>query len=524
VTTPSVSDAARRTVLAPADPPARSVLLVLFAVLALHAAFAIVGADTDDALITYRYAERLGEGLGFTYNDGERVLGTTTPLWTLVLAGGAAIGIPPPLLADVLNPVLGALAGALLFVLVARAWSVGAASLAAILYATSPLFLRSASYGMETPLFCLLIVASLVLVGTSRFALAGLVVGLACVTRLEGVLLAGVIALAHVRRPRALIAFVVPAMLCVAPWIVFATAYFGSPLPHSLQAKLVHGYRPGVLDTAAFLLWQSPHRFVLAVGGALGAYALVGGALSRSASGRGGSGSRHDAPTERALRLGAAFALVYVVFYLVGHPVPYEWYLPPLQIVLAGLSGIAFSELAWLVASRVGATDRADRMAAIGLAAIGMSILVPRTFSQTQMWHGRVDASFMRLVSWVDTHAPADARIFAGDIGYLGYHTRRPIVDASALVSPGVLELRRAGGHPNAIIASERPEVLVFPVQPGVYPIAWPDSESEMSYRPVARFPADRPLEMTEAEARDWFRLRGGWEPDYVVYMRHDLM
>ena len=35
----------------------------------------------DDPFITYRYAENLGEGLGFVYNPGERVLSTTTPLF-----------------------------------------------------------------------------------------------------------------------------------------------------------------------------------------------------------------------------------------------------------------------------------------------------------------------------------------------------------------------------------------------------------------------------------------------------------
>ncbi len=44
----------------------------------------------DDAYITFRYARNLVRGTGFVYNPGERVLGTTTPLYTLVLAALAA--------------------------------------------------------------------------------------------------------------------------------------------------------------------------------------------------------------------------------------------------------------------------------------------------------------------------------------------------------------------------------------------------------------------------------------------------
>ncbi|NUP90266.1 MAG: hypothetical protein HUU25_10650, partial [Candidatus Sumerlaeia bacterium] len=50
----------------------------------------------DDAYITFRYAENLLAGLGFVYNAGERVLGTTTPLYTLLLAAGGLTGVAVP--------------------------------------------------------------------------------------------------------------------------------------------------------------------------------------------------------------------------------------------------------------------------------------------------------------------------------------------------------------------------------------------------------------------------------------------
>ena len=41
----------------------------------------------EDSFITFRYAHQIVEGNGFVYNPGERVYGTTTPLFTLLLAG-----------------------------------------------------------------------------------------------------------------------------------------------------------------------------------------------------------------------------------------------------------------------------------------------------------------------------------------------------------------------------------------------------------------------------------------------------
>jgi len=40
----------------------------------------------DDAFITFRYARNIVEGQGFVYNPGSQVLGTTTPLYTVLMA------------------------------------------------------------------------------------------------------------------------------------------------------------------------------------------------------------------------------------------------------------------------------------------------------------------------------------------------------------------------------------------------------------------------------------------------------
>lgn len=47
-----------------------------------------------DAHIAFRYARNLAEGLGFVYNPGELVLGTTTPIWGLMLGVGSRLSNP----------------------------------------------------------------------------------------------------------------------------------------------------------------------------------------------------------------------------------------------------------------------------------------------------------------------------------------------------------------------------------------------------------------------------------------------
>src|SRR5450759_3208716 len=71
----------------------------------------------DDPFITYRYAANLQHGLGFVYNPDERVLSTTTPLFTLLLALLGNLWHNLPRLANLLGAFSLALGGLFLWVL-----------------------------------------------------------------------------------------------------------------------------------------------------------------------------------------------------------------------------------------------------------------------------------------------------------------------------------------------------------------------------------------------------------------------
>src|SRR5205814_7299130 len=65
---------------------------MLGVVLLALAARTVPGPRTiDDAFITFRYSRNIVEGQGFVYNPGSQVLGTTTPLYTVLMAAISAI-------------------------------------------------------------------------------------------------------------------------------------------------------------------------------------------------------------------------------------------------------------------------------------------------------------------------------------------------------------------------------------------------------------------------------------------------
>lgn len=195
----------------------------------------------DDAAITFRYVERLTAGLGFTYNDHEHVLGASNPLYTLLLAGLDLVGLDPESGARVLG-VFVFVGVALLALDLAEKMSNWVGGLiAGLLLPLEPHFRSMALSGMESGLAVLLGLGAVAALIRRREVLAGVLLGLAIWNKIDAGLLAlaiaGVMLLVQRRFP---IKIAAAATLTVLPWAIFATLYYGSPLPHSFVAKTGH--------------------------------------------------------------------------------------------------------------------------------------------------------------------------------------------------------------------------------------------------------------------------------------------
>jgi hypothetical protein len=195
----------------------------------------------DDAWITYRYAENIAEGAGFVYNRGERVLGTSTPLYTLLLAAAHWLGLPLHSTSQAIGlaAMLATLQG--VFLLGSRLASVQTGILAAALLTSMQVFNRVVTYGMETSLYVCLIVYAFYCFATDRLKMAAVLAALCLVMRLDGAAVGAALALSVLVRGGP-IPWAAVALYCAVaiPWFGFSFAYFGSVLPNSMLAKQAH--------------------------------------------------------------------------------------------------------------------------------------------------------------------------------------------------------------------------------------------------------------------------------------------
>lgn len=273
--------------------------------------------DIDDAPITYRYAENLASGNGFVYNIGERILGTSTPLYTLLLATLRFLGVSVPLASNVINFLASVAVVAVTMVTVrqlSRSFSI--AILASVILLGQGSFIRYSMAGMETPLYILLIMSSLFALSRKQTSVSAALAALALLTRLDGLVIVGAVLLSCLVQQRRLpLREMLIVAAIVSPWMLFAFGYFGSPIPLSMLAKQQHLQ---VTQGSRFWIWD--YLFIRPLHGHMYILPFIAFGLIWS--------TRNRVELIKWLAPVSWFVAYLTVYTLVGIDF-YEWYLMP---------------------------------------------------------------------------------------------------------------------------------------------------------------------------------------------------
>ena len=387
----------------------------------------------DDAFITFRYGRNLALGNGFTFNPGERVLGTTTPLFALVSAGLYLLfgdgGLPTAAVA-VNALALGAQAFFLYLLLRDRLpWT--AVAVAAL--ALFGVFGSHAWLAMETNLFAALVLATVWALARRRLVACGVALGLAFLTRYDAVLLVPLVPF-WLRREgwRRALAPLLVAAVPVVPWLLAAGLYFGSPLPTSLGAKSGVTPWPRYLEHCRHLLLRLPGKGASAVNALLAGVAAALGVV-------------HLVRWLRDLAPLALFALAEgIVYVALGPPIDQAWhlYVPQLTVTLLVVIGIlgTCERIADFVPSLPPlARWRLPLVAALALLLIWLQALQCYGFSRSyrdDLWLGARHDRYAAVSRWVRAHVTSRPTFLAPEVGTLGYLADARMIDPYGLVSP----------------------------------------------------------------------------------------
>jgi len=447
--------------------PHRSLLAVAGLAAAAHSlllATAFRFQNVDDAYIAFRYGAHLVRGQGLVFNAGERVEGYTSFLWTVLLAPFTALPVDVVVFSIALGLAasLAALAG--FAVLVRReAAAQGGATwpyAALLLVACDGSWAFWAIAGLETSLFAALVVWSVVLLEAPREKPlpigAGLLLGLATLTRPEGALLFALAMADRLLRrgPHALAdarALALGFGVLVLPHLAWRRAYYGTWVPNTFQTKVTLGLaaiQAGWAYATSFVAWR------------FGVPLLALAALARGAP---------RALPPLSVTFTAAFT-AYIVAVGGDWPIANRFFVPV----------IPFAAL--FVARGIATLLRAPapRAAALALAVLAVALGT----STRAEWLGMVrendnvgvEEQRKRFGLWLRDEVSPGTLVAVGPAGAIPYYSRLPSLDLWGLTDAHMARAPRLGFEPGhdrfdpEYILSREPRIIVGEMRIGVPP------------------------------------------------------
>ncbi len=382
----------------------------------------------EDAFITLRYAENLAAGNGFVYNVGEQVLGTTTPLFALILALFRVVGIPCIVSSLAMSLVAEGITSLIVYKMIYSYSRSKIAFIPSLLFVFSPSNISWAISGMETAFFACLLAISFYSLFKERYLLSLLFAFLSAILRIDGLSAVAVVTIFILfdQRPLRLKTFLIPFLIFMA-WELFIFAYFDTFVPTTLRAKLVlyAGHQTSSISALMLILSK---------------FFLKGRYLS-------------SLPT-LAFLMGMTVVFVkklryYPIilwFFLYYGALAYAntnvhgwYYIPPLfaYIIITGIAVITIYDYI------IRKTSLRRLFLQIAMAFILLVSTAPLFISKIVQLQSEYSFKTFRtsIGKFLEQNTPKKATLYLEPIGIIGYHSRRYIYDDAGLISPQFIEL-----------------------------------------------------------------------------------
>ena len=405
------------------------------------------GFPLDDGWIHQTYARNLAETGRWEYAPGVISNGSTSPLWTLLLAVGYLLRAPYLLWTFLLG--LLCLAGlalaadslwrALWPARQGQAWLAGM-----VLVLTWPLIWAAVS-GMETALFLALAVLAMALFlhdAQSNALWSGILVGLLVLTRPEGVLLAGLFAAGHLLRQggRSFLLYALGAVVLLLPYFAFNLWLSDELWPNTFYAKQAE--YEALLETPFAVRFLQLLFFSLggpAEGwrGMSGAHLLLAPGLFVAAW----QALQRDWDRRRLYAtVPLLWALAHIAVYAWRLPVTYQhgrylWAALPVWI-LYGLAGWQEILAHRLLHSRSGRILR-RATTPVFVIILGFFLLLGANAYATDV--AFIENEMVDVAIWLRENTAPQATIASHDIGAIGFFSERPLLDLAGLISPEII-------------------------------------------------------------------------------------
>jgi len=413
--------------------------------------------EYDDAYITYRYAWNVATYRQLTYNLGERVLATTSPLQAIVLAPfGKLLGRQMlPVVARASSYFWVLLAGFVIFECFHRRNDTGFGLIASVSFLLSPyLYIFP---GLETNLFIFLLILAIVTFFSTKWLLAGIVCAVSFLARGDGlclILILGcklmVLIYLRILRATALAKFSAGASMVLIPWMIFSRAYYGRFLPTTILTKVYQGksqmfgktYFASIKDSLGPSILHTPRPLnILLWVGLLAFLVTVSFQWSNMISKRQQRSLQEN--WQILLTLGSLVefgVLQFIVYSALGVGGNYRWYQVPLAFSLT----FSMVGMIWALVNYYRPLSGPSRKVTVVATLLTSIVLVSALYYQnTRMpwntpppWTGDLGDAYLRTAEFLNNNTAKSDVIALAEAGMIGFYLDRNVFDQFGVVTP----------------------------------------------------------------------------------------
>jgi hypothetical protein len=406
-----------------------------------------IGFPLDDAWIHQTYAKNLAEFGTWSYFLGESTVGSTSPLWSIILSLGYFLHVDPFLWTFLMEWIIlwgVSVVGCYTFtnLEISKSWWI---IMAGIFLAFEWHLVWAAGSGMETLFFSLVVTATLLLIlviskKSDRISVRnwlglGLIVGISTWIRPEAITLFGPISVVIIcnekicKKFRAWIIVIVGFFLLFSPYLLFNKILSGTWWPNTFYAK----------QAEYAVMLQSPlvdrliDQYSLPLVGA-GVILLPGFFYTIITAMR---------KRKWGIISVSAWVIGYLSIFALRLPVTYQHgrYVIPCMpaYFLLGLAGMVM----WIQPQ----SDHKIRRIISQVWVISTGVCLILFWVQGALAYSRdvaiIESEMVVTAKWIKENTSKDDVIAAHDIGALGYFSGRELLDLAGLVSPEVIRFIR---------------------------------------------------------------------------------
>jgi len=404
----------------------------------------------DDTYIYLQYAKNIVRGEGVSFNAGQSTYGMTSPLWMFIIALGGFFGADLFIAAKVVDLMLACSAVIMFYFLAIEIIRDGIVALAATaVFALNAWFLRWAGSGMETSLAVLMVITTVWFCLRNEYYPAAVMAALLTLVRPECFLLLFLLltdlylnTVSEKRAIRGGVVVVTVYGVILTPWWIFSMATFRTIFPNTLLAKAglefgIGKFLSSLFETLKIIFVSDGITILMLV--------VSGIIIYRNRSKWIGETEHQNEYRLYLLRqtlLGPGWIIVLVLFYSITDVNVVSRYF---LLVIPFLIVQAFFYLDRLIVHL-----RAYRVRYTTVVICCLAIIIQNQYVYHRYvgpgideFEKGMDECLVPIGKWFRDNTPPETRIFASDVGALGYYSDREICDAAGLVSPEMLPLVR---------------------------------------------------------------------------------